>query len=56
MFGNTRHHLGPKPKEKYLLAFVLAFFAACALFIPYMMQDQGYFLFYGDFNVQQVSF
>ena len=48
--------LGPRPKEKYGLAFFLAFLAACALFIPYMVQDQGYFLFYGDFNVQQVPF
>ncbi len=45
-----------RPKEKYGLAFILAFLAACALFIPYMVQDQGYFLFYGDFNVQQVPF
>ena len=45
-----------KPKEKYWLAFVLAFLAACALFVPYIIQDQGYFLFYGDFNVQQVPF
>ncbi len=47
--------LGPA-KERYGLAFLLAFLAACALFIPYMIQDQGFFLFYGDFNVQQIPF
>ncbi len=44
------------PKERYGLAFLLAFLAACALFVPYMIQDQGFFLFYGDFNVQQIPF
>lgn len=43
-------------QEKYFMAFGLAFIAACALFIPYMIKDQGYFLFYGDFNVQQIPF
>lgn len=43
-------------KELYLMAFGLSFIAACALFIPYMIKDAGYFLFYGDFNVQQIPF
>ena len=45
-----------KPREKYLMAFFLAFVCAAALFVPYMIYDKGYFLFYGDFNVQQVPF
>ena len=45
-----------KPKEKYGMAFLLALIAALALFVPYILQDQGYFLFYGDFNVQQIPF
>ena len=56
MFATKKTALGPKPKERYGTAFLLAFLAACALFIPYMIQDSGYFLFYGDFNVQQVPF
>ncbi len=56
MFKTKRAALGPKPKEQYGMAFFLALLAACALFIPYILQDQGYFLFYGDFNVQQVPF
>ncbi len=43
-------------KELYLMAFGLSFIAACALFIPFMIKDGGYFLFYGDFNVQQIPF
>lgn len=56
MFKTKQSTLGPKPKERYTMAFFLALIAACALFIPYILQDQGYFLFYGDFNVQQVPF
>ncbi len=56
MFTTRKNTLQPKAKEQYGMAFFLALLAACALFIPYMIQDQGYFLFYGDFNVQQVPF
>ena len=45
-----------KPKEQYATAFILAFIAACAIFLPYMFINDGYFLFYGDFNVQQIPF
>ncbi len=37
-------------------AFCLAFLTACIVFVPFMIFDGGYFLFYGDFNVQQVPF
>lgn len=47
---------GEKPKEKYFLAFFIAFVVACGLFIPYIIWDEGYFIFYGDFNVQQIPF
>ena len=45
-----------KSKEKYLLSFLIAFAVACAIFVPYIIIDKGYFLFFGDFNVQQVPF
>ncbi len=54
--GGKLGQAGQKQKELYLMAFGLAFIAACALFIPYMIKDEGYFLFYGDFNVQQIPF
>ena len=45
-----------KPKEKYLQAFLWAFVCAALLFLPFVIYDKGYFLFFGDFNVQQVPF
>ena len=39
---------------------MLAFFGALALsiamFLPFLIYDKGYFIFYGDFNVQQIPF
>ncbi len=39
-----------------LQAFVYGMAASLLLFLPFMCYDNGYFLFYGDFNVQQVPF
>lgn len=47
--------LGTK-KEMHLSTFFWALLVAAAFFIPYMLLDRGYFLFYGDFNVQQIPF
>ncbi len=43
-------------KEKYLSTFLIALAVAAALFVPYMIMGEGYFIFYGDFNVQQIPF
>lgn len=43
-------------KEKYLSTFLFALITAAALFLPYMFMAEGYFIFYGDFNVQQIPF
>lgn len=43
-------------KEKYLSTFAIALLVAAALFVPYMIMNEGYFIFYGDFNVQQIPF
>lgn len=43
-------------KNKYAQAFIIALFTAAVFFIPYIIFDKGYFLFYGDFNVQQIPF
>lgn len=37
-------------------AFCLGFLIALCFFLPYLIFDKGYFLFYGDFNVQQIPF
>ena len=43
-------------KRLYLKTFLISFAAACVIFAPAMIMDQGYFLFVGDFNSQQVPF
>lgn len=43
-------------KEKYLSTFIFALITAATLFLPYMFISEGYFTFYGDFNVQQIPF
>ena len=45
-----------KPKEQYLKAFLIGIGLSAAFFIPFIIADQGYFLFYGDFKVKQVPF
>lgn len=44
------------PKNNYLKVFWLCFGTAFLLFLPYVIADQGHFLYYGDFNVQQIPF
>ncbi len=47
----------PVRREHYWYkAFILGLLLAVGLFVPYMIMDHGYFLYYGDFNVQQVPF
>ena len=45
-----------KQKEKYGWVFGLTFITAVLVFLPFLIMDRGYFLFYGDFNVQQIPF
>ena len=45
-----------KPKEYYWQTFCIALLTAACFFVPFIVMDKGYFLFYGDFNVQQVPF
>lgn len=43
-------------KPMHWQTFLLGLLTAAAFFIPYSVMGEGYFLFYGDFNVQQVPF
>ena len=43
-------------KELRLSTFFIALFIAVLLFLPYVIMGEGYFIFYGDFNVQQIPF
>lgn len=45
-----------KEKEKYLLLFIVAFVGMMLAFIPTIITNGGVFLYYGDFNSQQVMF
>ena len=45
-----------KQKEKKAFTFFAALLAAAAIFVPYMCLSEGYFTFFGDFNVQQIPF
>ena len=58
MFTKTNYLKSPaeKSKEKYLLLFVVAFLGMMVSFIPSLIANNGIFLYYGDFNSQQVMF
>lgn len=45
-------------KKQYwgLKAFLLGLMVACAIYLPFVIYDNGLFLYYGDFNVQQIPF
>ncbi|MBQ5810339.1 MAG: YfhO family protein, partial [Clostridia bacterium] len=48
--------LRERKKELHWATFFLALGVSLAFFVPFIILDKGYFLFYGDFNVQQVPF
>ena len=43
-------------KEKYLLAFLLGFGTMLFTVLPMMLTERGYFIYYGDYNAQQIPF
>lgn len=45
-----------RQKEMKFKTFLIAFLTATAFFLPYIITGHGYFIFYGDFNVQQIPF
>ncbi len=48
--------LAPKQKERYLQSFLLGLLISGLFLGIFMIVDRGYFLYYGDFNVQQIPF
>ncbi len=52
------HHSLQKTKQMNgtLLSFLLGMLVACALFLPFLVVDKGFFLYCGDFNSQQIPF
>lgn len=45
-----------KKKQLRLMTFLIALATATAMFLPSIIVGKGYFIFYGDFNVQQIPF
>lgn len=45
-----------KVKSPYLKVFLIALFTALSFLLPYIIIDNGLFLFFGDYCVQQVPF
>jgi len=43
-------------KKYYQKAFFYALIMACILLLPFVIIDGGYFIYYGDFNAQQIPF
>ncbi len=55
-FTESKKMLLGAQKEKKMFTFLVALITAACLFVPYMIMSEGYFTFYGDFNVQQIPF
>lgn len=45
-----------KIKNNYLAVFLLGLLTSFLIFLPFLIMDKGYFLYYGDFDVQQIPF
>ena len=43
-------------KKYYLKAFLTALIMAAVLLLPFVIIDGGYFVYYGDYNAQQIPF
>ena len=55
-FSDGKYTLLRRQKEKWLSTFFYALIVAALLFLPHIIADKGYFLFFGDYSVQQIPF
>ncbi len=55
-FSIKKKSILTKQKSRTLSTFLIALLMSVLVFLPYIIVDKGYFLFYGDFNVQQIPF
>ncbi len=44
------------PGRQYLRVFLLALLLSAIIYLPYLLIDGGIFVYYGDYNVQQIPF
>lgn len=56
VFAKRKQVLLGQQKELHVSTFLYALIVAALFFVPYIISGEGYFLFYGDFNVQQIPF
>ena len=42
--------------RQYVIVFGLGLLTSLIFFLPFLIWDKGYFVYYGDFNVQQIPF
>lgn len=54
-FSAAKRSLLPQ-RERKTATFFTAIAVAAAFFVPFIIYGHGYFLFFGDFNVQQIPF
>lgn len=55
-FSKAKANLYPQSRGMALNTFITAVLCAACFFLPHIISDRGYFLFFGDFNVQQIPF
>ena len=56
MFKNKLKAPEGREKERYLQLFIVAFLGMLVCFIPSLINNKGIFMYYGDFNSQQIMF
>ncbi len=55
-FSERKRTLLKTRRSKALSTFLIGLAVAACFFVPYMITSEGYFTFFGDFNVQQIPF
>ena len=56
VFSQNRKILLKPQKDKIWSTFFIALGVAAAFLVPFIVYDKGYFIFFGDFNAQQIPF
>ncbi|MBE6856594.1 MAG: hypothetical protein E7500_04095 [Ruminococcus sp.] len=56
MMNNTNYLISKGSKEKYFPAFILGFLCVFLSLLPIIIAHGGYFIYYGDYNAQQIHF
>lgn len=52
----TEYRISKYSRDRYFLVFLLGFCIMMVTLIPFMICEQGRFIYYGDYNAQQIPF